>query len=267
MAKNHKRSSYILFDIDETIRGHHSESPLIDERLVPLLLKLRQKGYRLGIVTGRPFMFYREYIAELQSCMPEFDAEKLISIVIYENGHRAYARGRHQQLIDIRSRYELWRLRRHIKHHLTETSGVEADQQLSLPRSALRGQTIITLSRATIPSGGNSETLASLFNSIPAIGQHNLKRIRLSVINNSLMTLESRSSTKATAVQKLIREKSLIFCCDGENDQELAKFVLSIGGQVVCPENAVPAIKSIASYIADGKYSTGICNFLELLVK
>ncbi|HEU4966112.1 MAG TPA: HAD hydrolase family protein [Candidatus Saccharimonadales bacterium] len=254
---------YILFDIDETIRGHHGADDLIDARLVGLLTVLQANGYKLGIVTGRSFAFYQEYLAELFGRQWRIQSEELFSLVIYENGHRIYLSGKHEVLVDEQSRYELDRVRKKV-NALLQASDNLLSRYAALPKKTLRSQTLVTLA---------VREAASTIDDSTAMLQHILRELmpsnrtlRMGVVARDLITLEAVSATKAAAVSGLLGNVRMIFCCDGANDIELAALVTRLGGRVVCPQNALPALKGIASYVAGADFSVGICDYLETIV-
>jgi len=256
--------NYILFDIDETIRGHRGASDLIDARLVGLLTTLQAEGYKLGIVTGRSFGFYQEYLAELFGRQWRIDSEAIFSLVIYENGHRAYLNGKHKVLIDQQSRSELERVREAVDA-LLQVPNNSLSRFVALPREALRSQTLVTLAvrEVTSPRENENTTLQEILMEL----MRSSTTLHMGVGARDLITLESISATKAAAATELLENFRVTFCCDGANDIELATLVSRAGGRVVCPQNALPALKSIADYVADKSFSIGICDYLEAVVK
>lgn len=252
----------ILFDVDGTIRGHHRTGDVIDSQLLPLLLRLKHEGYVLSIVTGRPYLFYKEYVEELLKDTQLIAADLPFDFIVYENGHRLCINGKHISLLSEQSKQDLNDMRGFLNDRLKE-----ATQPLNFAYAEKRIQgdcmiTILDLAKTASSEGLSlcGSTCDYLKNVIAELGLRNLK-IHTTSIDH--MTIEACDSTKKTAIQKLLNEhKEIVFCCDGKNDIELAEHVLALGGDVVCPANAVDDLKNIATFVSSRKHGAGICDYL-----
>lgn len=265
----------ILFDIDGTIRGHRSTGDVIDGRLLPLLGKLKKKDYTLAIVTGRPYMFYKEYVDELLEGTQLCEEILPFTFVIYENGHRAYINGVHTNLLSDGSKQELERLRQFIAKIFQAFGCMWVNKYnipllVTYPKEAQRGEGYISLVDVAKVSLKQEEQIygdlkGHLEELLIELGLENLT---LHSTSPSHMTIEAKDSTKLSAVNKIVRGYSdIIFCCDSQNDLELARDVISKGGKVVCPANAIDSIKEIASFVAKAQHGAGICEYLERLAQ
>lgn len=247
----------ILCDIDGTLR---TADGFIDSRLLPLMCQLEQLGYRVVLVTGRTYRFYREFVNELLQQYGGAETMLPFQCIIYESGQRMFTLSEHITLADPIVREELEYFKTFFNHSLRMTSG-----RIEYADFKLQGVCSVTLidnarKNNTTPTQPSS-AYVYIRELLEQLQLHNLAVYATSPVH---MMIGARAVNKKTAIEILGLDcQTITFCCDGENDRELAEYIAQMGGSVICPSNAVDTVRRCATFITTRSGSAGICDYLS----
>lgn len=236
----------LIFDIDGTLRNFETE-PQFDPELQKYLL-ISQKRHKNHIVSGRTY-------SNIQSLFKEMDlAEDVFQSISCEDGHICYYNKARRILLNLDELLQLERAKKLAKLSLKKFPSV------SLPDPNLISEVALVLQMKEKRLGFVEHLSAQII-------KHNLDKIKVVELTHNRVLIAAKAANKCTAVlSSNIKLADSYYFCDEKNDLELASKINENKGRVICPSNAIPELKKIATYVAQKPYSFGVVEFLRQIL-
>lgn len=281
---------HVFFDIDGTIKGSYTpEAPAgFDSKLPPLLATLNDiSGISVGACTSQSPKELHSFRLRMDSVI---DGELLNGLSVLEDGHIMVKSGSHMltdyiELISPEAKAQIAIL----KTELRKLWVPAQESQLAkdgwgffpgvatpavLPEGKYQGA--VTMSVWERGPDVHDPSYQGQYGPVALFVSQLAESLGADLIhckeagNGTLRIMEQgkskESALAALATQGVIKLENTVYVGDGLNDVAPAQLVTSHGGGLIAVSNAIPELKTIATYITKNPTSHGVVEAINLIL-
>lgn len=281
---------HVFFDIDGTIKGSYTpEAPSgFDPKLPNLLVTLNNiPSISIGACTSQSPKELHSFLLRMGSII---DGQLMNGLSVLEDGHILIKGGSNMlidyiELISPEARTQIAALKVELEKYWTPAQETQLAKDgwgffpgVSTPVVIPTGkyQGVVTLSIFESGPDVHDPSYKGQYGPVKELVRRVAEGLGLDMLdfkeagNGTLRVLE-RGKSKEWALAELARTGVIdlsrtVYFGDGLNDVDPASLVSKSGGGVVAVANAIPELKSKATYICKNKESHGITEFLSLIL-
>lgn len=283
-------SCHVFFDIDGTIKGSYTpEAPAgFDPKLPHLLAKLNGvTGISVGACTSQSPKELHSFLLKMDSVI---DGNLMSGLSILEDGHILVRSGSHMltdyvELISPEAKLQIAALKIELKKLWVSAQESQLAKDgwgffpgvatpIALPEGKYQGA--VTMSVWEKGPDIHDPSYQGQYEQVAMFVSQLAENLGASLIhckeagNGTLRIMEqgkSKESALATfANQGVIDLKNTVYVGDGLNDVAPAQLVTSHGGGLIAVSNAIPELKTMATYITKKPASHGVVEAINLIL-